>query len=1822
MAPKQGQNGPGQGAASASAGGAQTGEGSQAVNTARLDNYVPTFNNVQKDYREFRKRAEIYKKKMDLGNRGSEVVYNLVTMLTGKAWDLVEDMSMEKMSAAGAYDEVFRRLDVHYMDEDDMDDVAWADDGQEYYDDGATASNHEQVFDVEEFDEIYANYAEARGKLNALRTARGFYPVVAVVEKPQNYDGGKKGKSPTRSQKGKGKSKQLPHKPKRASPDPKGRANAAGYGKKLCLRCGQPGHMARNCPTASADRKRKVDDDDAINMVETYATEGVYNLDDDDDETGEDVAVQDGGASSVLGSARQIRKYLTFLLENGFGIHEIPVFECEKGFKYGNSMKETAPRGPKGEYILHLGQDLHACRQREPDMVLMPEDIDDHIGQQVPIQTFLKESTEDVMTAVDIVDINDKEMSRHRDDAKQCNTHPAKDGIDHETEKPYGHVMRLQQHVLRKMETNLKLKVQDLDKILYTSKSLNKDSSKPHVIWEVFVGAGRTSHYLKKYDNVLVEVFSLCTGWDFEKAADRKRNIPGGGGPRSKAAESYPQALAEALANAMMVPTDGDFVMAAEDADSAGALDLAHGDLDLSPEVPQQGAVDLDLAPEPSENVTKNKALKAEVGSQVFSYVARLHKNLGHPSPEVLQRMLTEVQATSDVLKAAKEYICPKCHERKPPAGINNLNYTNGYTPAQWVLGRSSADAHSLTADLFNPGAVSMTDHTDFSHVQQKRLAAQTAFLKADTDLRLRRAMMQNYKEVKNKVVVGQPCYYWRLQGTGILQKNKWRGTCRCVAEELDDNGHQLVLWICHGTSLLRCAPHQVRPRIEDIGSEIPVDVQAALHDLQELRARSTTQFRDVIEPEAGVEDLLEEEGLDGPQHGPQQAAADGQQSEQYEPSIAPDNVAAENMETDGPSLLYQHRRRDAEEAGLELPEPSSQRPRLDSVAEPEPGPTESHSNSPADAAQPLEKRARIAINTPVPEPSDNELIVDEAYVTEIDDKSFPKDWVLIDGNFELDAVYLTNLGVRKNEASERAMTLAEKEQMIEAKQKELTSYFANKVWTFTEIGKNEADRVVTARWVLTWKKPEPQEGQPPSLQRRAKARLVLRGFEDPDLFNLEKTSPTASKSSKMLLLARVPIFGWTLFCGDVRCAFLSGAEFKRNIIVKLPRDCSALLGCQGVTYMKMNKSAYGLSDAPLLWWREADRRLRSTGLKRHKLDKCCYMLYNKNNALCVMLILHVDDLLLGANMQDPEAEALIQRLRTCFDFGKWQSLDVDKQLVYCGGHINKTEDGLSLDFEAYLKKVLPITIAKGRGKDQPLAPQETSKARGLIGALQWPAGQACLQLNASTSIIAANINKGTVDLLHELNKTLRFAKNSADLKLTMRPVCGDWSEMCLLCFSDAAVQVRADSSSQGGFVIILTNTKVLEGKSVPYSIVAWRSYKLPRVCRSSLSAEAQSCATALDELMMVKTMLALMRYHDADPRQDSTAADICSSAIVIDAKGLYDAINKDGINSSLDKRAGIEIMCIKEELVRQKTQLKWVSSERMLADGMTKIHARQALVDMLRSGYLSLVMDEKFTAAKKKDKIQREKDQPEAFQKPNSNTNLQPSGMSKVAERIATVIAFDRVTKIHAAPDTNDDSEYANNVMPDIALVITVLAILAGFYVIFCKWWCRCRRDQPDRADATTQVEAPAAADPAAEDNPAVTALNQQIAELRQDILDQLEIMDDLNHKIYALGVELDEQKASYERQMAWYEAETVVWRDQSRNAAEERNQAQIERNHYRQRARLMMNWPCWFTRHGDKWHTHRECQSLMQSDPQVREMMCRYCAQRVIDETGGLPV
>lgn len=251
---------------------------------------------------------------------------------------------------------------------------------------------------------------------------------------------------------------------------------------------------------------------------------------------------------------------------------------------------------------------------------------------------------------------------------------------------------------------------------------------------------------------------------------------------------------------------------------------------------------------------------------------------------------------------------------------------------------------------------------------------------------------------------------------------------------------------------------------VSDAGIERPVDPHAALADLKALRARSTTQFRDVVSPQgkAQLEDL----------------ADIFEMSDGYEPSEPIDD--RENRDGDLPGALLFHRR----QGNLPMSARTVGSPSTD-VPECPPPEEEEHKRTHEDgggADEPPEaKRPKTGNNIPIPDDDKDWLVIDDAYIAEVEGKILPDDWCLVNGEFELDEAFIANLGHRKSEARERDMSLEEKELMIQAKQKEPQSFFSNHVWEFAKLGKQHRDQMVTARWVLTWKPPE--EG---SLQRRA----------------------------------------------------------------------------------------------------------------------------------------------------------------------------------------------------------------------------------------------------------------------------------------------------------------------------------------------------------------------------------------------------------------------------------------------------------------------------------------------------------------------------------------------------------------------------------------------------------------------------------------------------------------------------------------------------------------------------------------------------------------
>ena len=174
-----------------------------------------------------------------------------------------------------------------------------------------------------------------------------------------------------------------------------------------------------------------------------------------------------------------------------------------------------------------------------------------------------------------------------------------------------------------------------------------------------------------------------------------------------------------------------------------------------------------------------------------------------------------------------------------------------------------------------------------------------------------------------------------------------------------------------------------------------------------------------------------------------------------------------------------------------------------------------------------------------------------------------------------------------KNNLTERHMTPDERAQFKAAKVKELQSFFDNQVWQFETTREAEPSRTLTSRMLLKWSKNP--DGSP-----RAKARLIVRGFQDPDAWEgtVPTSSPTTTRLSRSMLLSLASTMNWPIWTSDIATAFLQGKPQSRKLWVQLPNECLELLGASSDTRMLLLKPCYGQIDAPRAWYLAAVDKL------------------------------------------------------------------------------------------------------------------------------------------------------------------------------------------------------------------------------------------------------------------------------------------------------------------------------------------------------------------------------------------------------------------------------------------------------------------------------------------------------------------------------------------------------------------------------------------------------------------------------------------------------
>ena len=112
---------------------------------------------------------------------------------------------------------------------------------------------------------------------------------------------------------------------------------------------------------------------------------------------------------------------------------------------------------------------------------------------------------------------------------------------------------------------------------------------------------------------------------------------------------------------------------------------------------------------------------------------------------------------------------------------------------------------------------------------------------------------------------------------------------------------------------------------------------------------------------------------------------------------------------------------------------------------------------------------------------------------------------------------------------------------------------------------------------------------------------------------------------------------------------------------------------------------------------------------------------------------------------------------------------------------------------------------------------------------------------------VSTSIKNATICDLKTANKYIRKLKSlEAVLKF---PNLGNIENVGIVCFSDAYFANLKSGSSQGRFIIFLCGS----GKYAP---TAWKSDKLKRVVKSTLSAETLALEEALESSFMIKSLL------------------------------------------------------------------------------------------------------------------------------------------------------------------------------------------------------------------------------------------------------------------------------------------------------------------------------------------------------------------------------
>ena len=827
----------------------------------------------------------------------------------------------------------------------------------------------------------------------------------------------------------------------------------------------------------------------------------------------------------------------------------------------------------------------------------------------------------------------------------------------------------------------------------------------------------------------------------------------------------------------------------------------------------------------------------------------------------------------------------------------NNLSVRHGFSPEIIVFGKQSRVPGSILSDEGVPShlsAIQEEGHYDFKKALHLREEARRAFHAADNSDNLRRALLRRSCPDRGHYERDQWVMIWRTQNQG---QGVWIGPQKVI---IQDSNH--TIWTTQGGKLYRSAPEHVRRSLPSEGHpegpEMPLDITTIQQQIQRLNTLRTIPEEVPLNQEA-VADLPEEtQQVLHPETHRRPSQAESEPQPDLEPDVESQPSASNSRE-----------------------ETNSTEQDLILLLSEEEGNAFSTGQESGDYA------FRCEFEVPL-----NEVPLQEPPSEEVQ-------WALL----------ASSAAKQRTEVRLSELTKEERQAFEQAKQSEIANWIQTE--TITKVLRDQipSEQVLRCRWILTWKPLDGvphEDSQSKSLKtHKPKARLVVLGYLDPNIEEIPRDSPTLNKTSRMLILQTISSHSWQLMSFDIKAAFLQGKPQADRLMGLEPvPELRQALQMSSQQIGLLQKGAYGLIDAPYLWYCALVSELVHLGMEVSPFDPCTFVLRDKQDPkkLAGVLGIHVDDGLCGGNEQ---FQALLEKLEQKYPFGSKKV----GSFTFTGIEVSQQPDNsIILSQSSYVRKIKAIPIEVNR-KTQPEADvtdAERGLLRGLVGSLQYAAVNTRPDLSSRLSQLQSSINHAKIQNLHDANKLLHEAKRHHDVTVTIKPI--PYRDFRFMAFSDASFASQKKPDSHAGLIIVGTHHMITQNVQCDISPISWGSKKIQKVVTSTWSAETTSLAAALDQLGWLRLYWRWLHDPTVEWRKPETTLPQLEPAIsvptlpsdhdlaVTDCKSLYDLVTRTAPPSCQEFRVQLVARSIKESL-KEGISLRWVHTGAQLADCLTK---------------------------------------------------------------------------------------------------------------------------------------------------------------------------------------------------------------------------------------------------------------------------------------------